>query len=395
MEKQRIVYLDTAASTIMSNEVYRDMIEAYGTLYAEPYSIYKAGRESEKALRQARAKVAKAIGASENEIIFTSGVSEANNLAIKGIARANKYKGNHIITSVIEEESVLETCKALEKEGFKVTYIPVDENGIINYSEIVKAIGPDTILISIAAANHEVGTIQPIRAIAELAKANNVIFHTDASHAIGMLDINVKEIGIGALSLTARLFNGPMGVGALYVKKGIKIEKIIHGSSAEDVARAGTINVPGVVAMGKAIEQATANIEEKTKQLKSLRRYFLKKISESIHNISLNGHPSQRLQNNISISFEGAEAEAVVMMLDKEGIYVASSSSAADTNMKPSYVLLAMGKDIETAESSVRITFNENLTRNDIDYAVEEIRKAVKKVRSISAIRIYKNKVEL
>lgn len=395
MEKQKIVYLDNASSSQMSNEVYREMIDAYGSLYANPASIYKAGRDAENALLSAKAKIAKAIGASADEIVLTSGESESNNLAIKGIARANRKKGNHIITSVIETESVLESCRALEKEGFKVTYIPVDENGVVKYSEIVKAMGPDTILISISVANHEVGTVQPIRAIAELAKANDVIFHTDASYAIGMIDLNVKEIGIDSLSLSASKFNGPMGVGALYVKKGTDVERLIDGDLAEDSLRAGMVNVPAVVAMGKAIEDATSNIEERSKYLKSIRRYFLKKASEAIHNISLNGHPSQRVANNASVSFEGADGEAVAVMLDREGIYVSTSSSAASKNDKPSYVLKAMGKELEVAQSTVRFTFGMSTTREDIDYVVEKLRKIVKKVRSISAIRIYKNKVEL
>jgi len=395
MEKQRIVYLDNASTTMMSNEVYREMLDAYGTLYANPASIYKAGRDAEAALKTAKAKIAKAIGATADEIVLTSGGSESNNLAIKGIARANKDRGNHIITSVIESESVLETCRALEKEGFKVTYVPVDENGVIIYSEVVKAIGSKTTLITISAANHEVGTIQPLRAIAELAKANNVFFHTDASYALGMLDINVKELGVHLLSLSAHKFHGPKGIGALYVKKGVKIDKIIEGNVQEEPLRAGVVNVPLVVAMGKAAEEVTTNIEERIRALKSTRRYFLKKISEAIHNISLNGHPSQRVQNNISIAFEGAEAEAVETLLDSEGIYVSSCSAAANNSQRPSYVLLAMGKEPEVASSSIRITFGANTTRDDIDYVVEKLRKIVKKVRSISAIRIYKSKVEL
>ncbi len=395
MEKNKIVYLDNAATTAMSNEVYCEMIDAYGKLYGNPSSIYKAGREADAALRSVREKVAKAIGASANEIYFTSGGSEANNWAIKGIARANRDKGNHIITSVIEHPSVLESCKALEKEGFKVTYIPVDEFGVIKYSELVKAIGPNTILISIMTANNEVGTVQPIKAIAELAKANDVIFHTDAVQAIGQIDLNVKDIGIDMLSISAHKFNGPKGVGALYIKKGTKIQKFIDGGEQQRNMRAGTENVAAIVGFGKAIEDATANIEENTKYLKSIRKYFLKTISEAIHNIQLNGHNTQRLQSIASISFEGAEGEAVLMMLDREGIYVSTGSACASGSNKPSYVLLAMGKDAETAASTVRFSFSKNTTKEEIDYAVEEIRKAVKKIRSISAVRIYKNKVEL
>jgi len=395
MEKQRVVYLDNAATTPMSNEVYREMIDAYGSVYGNPSSIYKVGRDAKQALTKAREKIAKAIGAKPNEIFFTSGGSEANNWAIKGIARANKNKGNHIITSAIEHSSVLESCKSLEKEGFKVTYIPVDEFGVVKYSEIVKAIGPDTILISIMAANNEVGTIQPVKAIAELAKANNVIFHTDAVQAIGALDIDVKSIGIDSLSLSGHKLYGPKGVGALYVKEDVAIEKFIDGGHQEFNLRAGTENVPAIVGLGKAVEDITANIDENNKYLRSIRRYFLKQVSSLIHNVSLNGHPTQRLQSNASISFEGAEGEAVVMMLDRENIYVSTGSACASGTLEPSHVLLAMGKDIETAQSTIRFSFGKNTTKDDIDYIGERLRKIVKRVRSISAIRIYKNKVEL
>lgn len=395
MDKQKTYYLDNAQAMPMSNEAYREMIDAYGMVYASPESIYKSGRDAFEAISVAKEKIAKAVGASKDEIIFTSGEAESNNLAIKGIARANRKKGNHIITSVIEDESILDSCKALEKEGFVVTYIPVDETGVIKYSEVVKAIGPNTILISISVANAEVGTVQPIRAIAELAKANEVIFHTDASQSVGMLELSVKDIGVDALSLSAHLFGGPMGVGALYVKKGTAIEKLIDGRTSEDALRAGALDVPAIVAMGRAIEEVTENIEERSKYLKSIRRYFLKKASEAIHNIELNGHQSQRLANHASLAFEGADGEAVAVLLDREGICVSTSASAGRVDQKPSYVLLAMGKDVETAESSVRFSFGTNITREDVDDIVEKTRKIVKKVRSISAIRIYKNKVEL
>ena len=395
MEKQRVVYFDNAATTPMSNEVYREMIDAYGSVYGNPSSLYKAGRDANELLAKAREKVAKAIGAKPSEIFFTSGGSESNNWAIKGIAKANRDKGNHIITSAIEHPSVLESCRALEREGFKVTYIPVDEMGVIKYSEIVKAIGPDTILISIMTANNEVGTIQPIRAIAELAKANEVAFHTDAIGAIGAIDINVKEIGIDALSISGHKIYGPKGVGALYVKEGVKIQKLIDGGHQENDYRAGTENVPAIVGLGKAIEEVTENIEENNKHLRSIRKYFLKQVSSLIHNISLNGHPTQRLQGNASISFEAAEGEAVLVMLDREGICVSTGSACATGAKEPSHVLMAMGKEVEDAISTIRFTFSKYTTKEDIDYMAERLRKIVKKVRSISAIRIYKNKVEL
>ena len=395
MEKITSVYLDYAATTPISSEVYKEMISALNETYGNASSLYQKGREADEALEEARSKVAKAIGASPSEIYFTSCGSEANNWAIKGIARANKNKGNHIITSAIEHPSVLESCKALEKEGFEVTYIPVDSKGVVDYTEIVKAIKPETILISIMSANNEVGTIEPIRAISELAKLNEIPFHTDAVQAIGTIPFNVHEMNITALSLSAHKFGGPKGIGALYVKRGTKIEKFIDGGHQERNLRAGTSNVPAAVGLGKAIEIATENLEENNKKLKAIRKYFLKEVSERIHNISLNGHPTQRLLNNVNISFEGVEGEALLMMLDRNGVYVSTGSACASGSLEPSHVLVAMGLDADIAQSSIRFTFSPNTTTEEIDFAVNALYKAVKKVRSISAIRIYKNKVEL
>ena len=395
MDKQRKVYLDYAATTPISSEVYREMLDAYTKYYGNNSSLYTPGREANSALEEARAKIAKAINAEPDEIYFTSGGSESDNWAIKGIARANRDKGNHIITSAIEHPAILEACKSLEKEGFRVTYVPVDEKGVVNYAEIIKSICPDTILISIMTANNEVGTLQPIRAISELAKGNDIVFHTDAVQAVGNIPIDVKEIGVDSLSLSAHKFYGPKGVGALYVRKGVKIEKLIDGGNQEFGKRAGTVNVPECVGMGKAIEIACSNIEEDTKYLKTIRRYFLKTISEKIHNIALNGHTTQRIANNISISFEGIEGEALVLLLDKEGVYVSTSSACASESLKPSHVLKAMGLSDEEARSTIRFTIGKSTTKDDVDYVVETVRKCVKKLRSISAIRIYKNKVEL
>ncbi|MBQ7578931.1 MAG: cysteine desulfurase NifS [Clostridia bacterium] len=395
MEKITSVYLDNAATTPLSSEVYKEMLTALSDTYGNASSMYQKGREADEALSEARSKVAKAIGANPSEIYFTSCGSESNNWAIKGIARANKSKGNHIITSAIEHPSVLESCKALEKEGFEVTYIPVDSKGVVDYTEIVKAIKPETILISIMSANNEVGTIQPIRAISELAKMNEIPFHTDAVQAIGTIPFNVHEMNITSLSLSAHKFGGPKGIGVLYVKRGTKIEKFIDGGQQERNLRAGTSNVPAAVGLGKAIEIAVENLEENNKKLKAIRKYFLKEVSDRIHNISLNGHPTQRLLNNVNISFEGVEGEALLMMLDRSGVYVSTGSACASGSLEPSHVLLAMGLDNEIAQSSIRFTFSPNTTTAEIDYAVNALYKAVKKVRSISAIRIYKNKVEL
>ena len=392
---KKVYYLDHASTTPLSAEVYKKMLECYAKCQGNNTSLYAMGREANAELEAARAKVAKAIGAEPSEIYFTSGGTEANNWAIKGIARANRSKGNHIITSQIEHPSVLESCRELEREGFKVTYVPVDQNGVVDYASIIKAIGPNTILISIMTANNEVGSLEPIRAIAELAKQNEVYFHTDAISAIGSVNINAKELGVDALSISAHKLNGPKGVGALYVKKGTKIGKFMAGGTEEQNMRAGTVNVPACAGFGVAIENATTDLEDKVREVRVLRKYFQKKVSEAIHNISLNGHPTQRLANNCSITFEGAESEAIVMMLDKEGICASTGSAYEFTSNAPSHVLAAMGKDLESIRSTVRFTFGPELSREEIDDIVETLRKVVKKLRSVSAIRIYKNKVEL
>ncbi len=393
--ERKIYYLDYASTSPLSPEVYKKMLECYAKCQGNNSSIYSLGRQASAELESARAKIAKAIGADPSEIYFTSGGTEANNWAIKGIARANRNKGNHIITSQIEHPSVLESCRELEREGFKVTYIPVDEYGVVDYASIIKSIGPDTILISIMTANHEVGSLEPIRAIAELAKANEVYLHTDAVQAIGKININVKELGVDALSISAHKFSGPKGVGALYIKNGTKINKFMSGDRQENDMRAGTANVPACAGLGVAIENVTTELEEKVKDVRVLRKYFQKRVSESIHNISLNGHPTQRLANNCSITFEGAESEAIVMLLDKEGICASMGSTSAFGSNAPSHVLAAMGKDSEYIRSTVRFTIGADLSREEIDDIVETLRKVVKKLRSVSAIRIYKNKVEL
>lgn len=394
MDKKSL-YLDYASTTPISAEVYKKMLECFAKYQGNTASLHTLGIEASVELEEARKKVAKAIGAEPNEIYFTSGGTEANNWAIKGIAKANRNKGNHIITSKIERASVLESCKELEREGFKVTYVPVDENGVVDYASIIKSIGPDTILISIMTANNEVGSLEPIRAIAELAKANEVYFHTDAMDAIGAVNINVKELGVDALSISSHKFGGPKGVGALFIKNGTKINKFMAGGTEEQDMRAGTSNVPACAGFGVAIENATTNLEERVRDVRVLRKYFQKQISEAIHNISLNGHPTQRLANNCSITFEGAEAEAVVMLLSKEGVFASVGGITERASNAPSHVLAAMGKDLESIRSTVRFSFGPDISREDIDWAVETIRKVVKKIRSISAIRIYKNKVEL
>ena len=390
-----IKYFDHAATTKIKKEVLDEMMPFLDKEYGNPSSVHIKGKNAKEAVEEARKKVAESINAEPSEIYFTSGGTEANNWAITGIAKANRKRGNHIITSAIEHPSVIETCKQLEEEGFKVTYIPVDANGVIDYASIIKSMGPNTILISIMTANNEVGSLQPIRAIAELAKQNEIAFHTDAVQAIGNIAINVKELGVDALSLSAHKFYGPKGVGALYIKKGTKIDKFMNGGRQERNLRAGTTNVALCAGLGVAIENATTDLEEKVKSVRIVRKYFQKKLSEAIHNISLNGHPTQRLANNCSITLEGAESEAIVMMLDSVGICASIGSACETGSNKPSHVLQAMGKDIDYIRSTVRFTFGDGITKDDVDIAVEKIRKVVKKIRSVSAVRIYKNKVEL
>ena len=393
--ENKVYYLDNATTSFLSAEVYKKMLETYAVCQAATQNLYKMSIEAKAELENARAKVAKAIGACDNEIYFTSGATESNNWAIKGIARACKSKGNHIIVSQIEHSSILESCKQLEEEGFKVTYIPVDEFGVVNYAEIIKAIGPNTILISVMIANGEVGSFQPIRAIAELAKQNEVVFHTDAAQAIGAIEIDVKELGVDLLSISSHKIGGPKGVGALYIKNGTKIAKFMAGGEQENNYRGGASNVPAIAGFGVAIENATTDIDEKIKNVRVLRKYFQKKLSEAVHNIALNGHPIQRLPNNCSITFEGAEAESVVVMLDSEGVCASPAYYSESMSNAPSHVLIAMGKDPETIHSTVRFSLSADLSKEDIDVIVEKIRKSVKKVRSISAVRIYRNKVEL
>ncbi len=389
--EEKIIYLDYAASAPITADAYKKMLECYSSCGGDTLAHHQVGRGSAFELEQARKKVAKAIGANPSEIYFTSGGTEANNLAIKGIAMANQNKGKHIITSAVEHSSVLEASKDLERLGFKVTYVPVDENGVVDYASIIKSICQDTILISVMTANNEVGTLEPIRAIAELAKQNEIYFHTDAVQAIGAIGINVKEIGVDLLSISSHKIGGPKGVGALYVKKGTKIESLMSGEKQERGLRAGEQNVPAIAGFGVAIENATTNLDEKIKEVRVIRKYFQRQVSEKIHNISLNGHTSQRLPNNCSITFEGANAEAIVMMLDQENICANFGTNSG----KPSYVLAAMGRTIEANCSTVRFTFGADITRDEVDEVVEKLRKIVKKLRSLSAVRIYKERVEL
>jgi len=369
-----IKYFDHAATTYVKEEVLKEMLPFFNMEYGNPSSIYTIGRRAKRAIEEARAKVAKAINANPNEIYFTSCGSESDNLAIKGIAYKLRSKGNHIITTKIEHHAVLNTCKTLENEGFKVTYLNVDKDGLIDLQELENAINEKTILISIMFANNEIGTIEPIKEIGIIAKKHNVYFHTDAVQAIGNIKIDVKKMNIDSLSMSAHKFYGPKGVGALYVKEGIEFQKIQDGGHQEKDKRAGTENVAGIVGIGKAIELACKNIEEYNNKLIELREYYIKRVVENIPNIKINGHRINRLPGNANISFLDMDGEELLFKLDRFGICASAGSACNSSSNEPSHVLSAIGCLNKEAQSALRITFGEKNTKEDIDYLVKVLK---------------------
>ena len=380
------IYLDNAATTKLSSEVLDSMMPYLTVGYGNPSSIYSIGRESRKAIESAREQVAKALNCDTNEIYFTSGGSESDNWAIKGVAFANENKGKHIITTNIEHHAVLHTCKYLEKYGFEITYLPVKSNGIIDINDLKKAIRKDTILISIMYANNEIGSIQPIKEIGEIAKENNIYFHTDAVQAIGNIPINLKELNIDLLSLSAHKFHGPKGVGVLYIKKGVNISNMIHGGGQEKNMRAGTENVAGIVGLGKAIELATIDIEKKSKYLITLRERLIKGIMESIPDTILNGDPINRLPGNVNVCFKYIEGESILLMLDMKGICASSGSACTSGSLNPSHVLLAIGLPHEIAHGSLRLTLSEENTQEEIEYVLETLPPIIQNLRNMSPL---------
>ncbi len=382
----KIRYFDHAATTKVNEEVLKEMIPYFGIEYGNPSSLYSIGRTARRAVEEARKKVARTINANHKDIYFTACGSESDNLAIKGIAYANKEKGNHIITSKIEHHAVLNTCKTLEEQGFKVTYLNVDENGIISLEELKNSITKDTILITIMFANNEIGTIQPIKEIGKIAKENNIIFHTDSVQAIGNVRIDVQELNIDALSMSAHKFYGPKGVGALYIKEGVKFEKIQDGGHQERNKRAGTENVAGIVGLGKAIEKIYENFDEYNEKLTNLRDYYIKRVEEEIPYIKINGHRTNRLPGNSNISFKFIEGEALLLNLDFKGICASTGSACASGSMNPSHVLVAIGLTSEIAHGSLRITIGEENTKEDIDYLVDCLVEITQKLRNMSPL---------
>lgn len=378
---EKIKYFDHAATTATKEEVLKEMLPYFNMEYGNPSSMYSIGRKTRKVVEEARRKVALAIGGDSKEIYFTSCGSESDNLAIKGVAYANRKRGNHIITTKIEHPAVLHTCEHLEKEGFRVTYLNVNSKGVISLEELDNAICNDTILISVMFANNEIGTIQPIGEIGRIAKNHNIYFHTDAVQAVGNVKINVEELNIDLLSMSAHKFYGPKGMGALYVKTGVNFEKMQDGGHQERNMRAGTENVAGIVGLGKAIELAYKNFDEYNKKLTDLRDYYISQVEEKIPNVKLNGDRTRRLPGNANISFIGVDGEALLLNLDVKGICASSGSACTSGSLAPSHVLVAIGLSSETAQGSLRVTFGDENTKEDVDYLVQSLVEIVEKLR--------------
>ncbi|MDP9751954.1 cysteine desulfurase NifS [Thermoanaerobacter pentosaceus] len=380
------IYLDNAATTAVDKRVLEAMLPYYSDIFGNPSSPYSYGQEAKKAIEEAREKVAKALGADSDEIYFTSGGSESDNWALKGVAYALKDKGNHIITTEIEHHAVLNTCRYLEKEGFKVTYLPVDEYGVVKPEDLKKAITDKTILVSVMFANNEIGTIEPIEELVKIAHEKNVYFHTDAVQAVGNIPIDVKKLDVDLLSLSAHKIYGPKGVGALYIKKGVKIHSFIQGGTQEKNRRAGTENVPGIVGLGEAIELITKNLDSHINKLTFLRDKLINGILEKIPYVRLNGHPTKRLPGNVNVSFEFIDGESLILNLDMAGICASSGSACTSGSLEPSHVLLAIGLSKELARGSLRLTIGKDNTEEDIDKVLEALPQIVKRLRSISQI---------
>jgi cysteine desulfurase len=382
----KTIYFDHAATTPVRKEVLEAMLPYFGQKFGNPSSIYSLGREGKKATEEARETVSGIIGAEPREIYFTGSGTEADNWAIKGVAYANRQKGRHIITTAIEHHAVLHACQYLENDGFEVTYLPVDQDGLVTAEQVKAAIRPDTILVSIMFANNEIGTIQPIAEIGSVTREKGVYFHTDAVQAMGNVKINVSEMNIDLLSMSAHKFYGPKGVGALYVNKGVKITSFIHGGAQERGRRASTENVPAIVGMAKALEIAAAGMEQHNKKLMALRERTIKEIQEKIPFVRLNGHREKRLPGNVNFTFEFIEGESLLLMLDMKGIAASSGSACTSGSLDPSHVLLAIGLPHELAHGSLRITFGEENTDEDVDYLLSVLPPIVQRLREMSPL---------
>lgn len=384
---KKIIYMDYAATTYTKEEVLKEMLPYFTEYYGNPSSIYSIARETKKAIDVARDRVSKALSCGTDEVYFTAGGSEADNWAIKGIAFAHANKGKHIITTKIEHHGLLHTCEWLEKNGFEVTYLDVNEEGFVDLDQLKRSIKDDTILVSVMFANNEIGTIQPIKEIGEICKERKIIFHTDAVQAVGHVEIDVKELNIDLLSLAGHKIYGPKGVGALYIRKGLKIDNLIHGGGQERARRAGTENVAGIVGLGKAIELATADIKKDSEKLSFLRDKLMSGIVEKIPYTKINGPKGEnRLPGNVNISFKFIEGEGILLSLDYEGICASSGSACTSGALDPSHVLLSIGLDHETAHGSLRLSLGDNTTEEEVEYVLEKLPPIIERLRSMSPL---------
>lgn len=382
----KMIYLDNAATTKVADSVVDAMLPYFKEYYGNASSIYQLGAKSKEALDESREYIAGTLGAKTNEIYFTAGGSESDNWAIKATADAYAQKGKHIITSAIEHHAVLHTCEYLEKHGYEVTYVGVDENGVIKLDELKAAIRPDTILISVMFANNEIGTIQPIKEIGEIAKEHDILFHTDAVQAYAQVPINVDEMHIDMLSASGHKLNGPKGIGFLYIRKGIKIRSFVHGGQQERGRRAGTENIPGIVGLAAAAKRSFSMLEEKMKKEIELRDYLISRIEAEIPYCRLNGDRKKRLPNNVNFSFQFIEGESMLILLDSKGIAASSGSACTSGSLDPSHVLLAIGLQHEIAHGSLRLTLSEENTKEEMDYVVEQLTAILERLRSMSPL---------
>lgn len=383
---EKLIYLDNAATTKTAPEVVEAMLPYFTEKYGNPSSVYSFSAGNKEDIAKQRDVIADALGAKANEIYFTAGGSESDNWALKATAEAYQDKGNHIITTKIEHHAILHTGEYLEKRGFEVTYLDVDENGVVKLDDLKAAIRPTTILISVMFANNEIGTIQPIKEIGEIAHEKGILFHTDAVQAFGQIPINVDECHIDMLSASGHKLNGPKGIGFLYIRKGVKIRSFVHGGAQERKRRAGTENVPGIIGLGTATARAIRTMDDRIKKETELRDYLINRILSEIPYCRLNGHKEQRLPNNANFSFRFVEGESLLIMLDMKGICASSGSACTSGSLDPSHVLLAIGLPHEIAHGSLRLTLNEEITKEEIDYVVDNLKEIVSKLRDMSPL---------
>lgn len=382
----KVIYMDNAATTQTYPEVVEAMTPYFTEYYGNPSSIYSFAGESKKAVEDARKTIADFIGAKPEEIYFTGGGSESDNWALKATAEAYESKGKHIITSSIEHHAILHTCEYLERKGYEITYLDVDEYGTVNPEDVEKAIRPDTILISVMTANNEIGTIEPIKEIGEIAKKHGVLFHTDAVQAFGHIPINVDDMNIDMLSASGHKINGPKGIGIMYIRKGVKIGSFIHGGAQERKRRAGTHNVPGIVGIGKAVELAAKNMKSRMEKETKLRNHLIERVLTEIPYSRLNGHRENRLPNNANFCFRFIEGESMLILLDQNGVCGSSGSACTSGSLDPSHVLLAIGLPHEIAHGSLRLTISEKNTMEEIDYTVDKLKEIIERLRSMSPL---------